>query len=279
MKLSQLALGTFAVLVLAAPSHAQRGGRGGGRGGGGNGFSGFFGCTDPPLQNIPYDGQFTFARIKYNGGPGTCYYRGEPSWAHGYGYPVSGTAESNLMQILSSISGLRPHLNGTNVLAIDDPLLFKYPIAFMVETGYLTLSDKEATALRKYLMKGGFLIIDDSREDFNRGINGWANTAAMMQKVFPDLKIIDMDPKMPVFHSFFEIPSFDIVKQDYDRGPPIFKGIFQNNDPTQRQLVMINFNTDISNFWEFSPTGTRPVDASNEAFKLGVNYFFYGLIR
>lgn len=59
---------------------AQRGG-GGGRGF----FGGAFGCVDPPIHNIPYDGRFTFARLKYNGGPGTCYYRGEPSWAQGYG--------------------------------------------------------------------------------------------------------------------------------------------------------------------------------------------------
>ena len=78
------------------------------------------------------------------------------------------------MKITAEISSLRPHLDATNVVAIDDPQLFKYPVAFLVEAGYLTLNDKETAALRKYLLRGGFLIVDDSREDFQRGRSGWA---------------------------------------------------------------------------------------------------------
>jgi hypothetical protein len=44
-------------------------------------------------------------------------------------------------------------------------------------------------------------------------------------------------------------------------------------------MVMINFNTDISNYWEYSASGFRPIDESNEAYKLGVNYLMYGLIH
>src|ERR1041385_6727643 len=94
---SRLALGALATLASAA--NAQR-----------RGF-GAFGCVDPPTSNIPYDGRFTFARLKYNGGPGNCYYRGEPSWAHGYGYTENGTAESNLLKITTEISTFRPHLD------------------------------------------------------------------------------------------------------------------------------------------------------------------------
>ena len=63
----------------------------------------------------------------------------------------------------------------------------------------------------------------------------------------------------------------------YDQGPPIFRGVFENNDPTKRLMVMINFNTDVSNYWEYSAMGFRPIDESNEAYKLGVNYLFYAL--
>ena len=72
------------------------------------GFGSYFGCVDPPIQNVPYDGRFTFARLKYTGSDGNCYYRGEPSWAHGYGYTENGTAESNLMKIMAEVSSLRP---------------------------------------------------------------------------------------------------------------------------------------------------------------------------
>lgn len=241
------------------------------------GFGGLLGCQNPPINNIPYDGRFTFARLMYTGGPGQCYYRGEPSWAHGYGYTENGTAESNLLKITADISTLRPHVEATNVVAIDDPMLFKYPVAFLVEGGYLTLNEKEVAALRKYLLKGGFLIIDDSREDTRRGKSGWSNLQAMLALVLPGLHPMDMNVSHPIFHSFFDIPSFDIVKQFYDFGPPIFRGVFVDNDPTKRLLVMINFNTDVSNYWEYSANGFRPIDESNEAYKLGVNYLIYAL--
>lgn len=58
---------------------------------------------------------------------------------------------------------------------------------------------------------------------------------------------------------------------------PSFAGIFQGNDPKKRLMVMINFNTDVSNFWEFSAEGLVPIDLSNEGYKLGVNYILYAL--
>jgi hypothetical protein len=257
------------VLALAgsAASQAQRGG--------GN-FGAYFGCPDPPIHNVNYDGHFTFARLKYAGGPGNCYYRGEPSWAHGYGY-ANPPAEMNLMKIATDVTLLRPRMDGTNVVAIDDPALFKYPVAYLVEGGYLTLTPKEVAALHAYLLKGGFLIIDDSRDDPRRGGGGWANLAAMLQEVLPGLHSIDLKPTHPIFHSFFDIASFDVVKQFYDRGPPVFRGVFADNDPTKRLMVMINFNTDISNYWEYSAQGFRPVDESNQAYELGVNYLIYAL--
>jgi hypothetical protein len=263
---SVLALGAGSIVQAQVPT------RGGAR------FGGLSDCPDPPTtKNIPYDGQFTFVRLRYRGGAGSCYYRGEPSWAHGYGYPAKGTADLNLMKIVSEISSMRPHTDATNVIAIDDPELFRYPVAFLVEAGYLTLDEKEVLALRKYLTRGGFLIIDDSREDAERGNSGWANMVAMLQLVLPDLHPIDLDVSHPIFHAFFDIPSFDIVRQFYDPGPPVFRGIFENNDPKQRLLVMINFNTDISNYWEYSALGFMPMEESNEAYELGVNYLFYAL--
>jgi hypothetical protein len=266
------AVACMLAMGVGSVAQAQGGGFGGGR------FGGLTDCTDPPTaKNIPYDGQFTFVRLKYKGGPGNCYYRGEPSWAHGYGYAENGTAESNLMKIVSEISMLRPHLDATNVIAIDDPQLFRYPVAFLVEAGYLTLSDKEVAALRKYLLRGGFLIVDDTREAAGLGGSGMANMVSMLQLVLPDLHPIDLDVSHPIFHAFFDIPSFDIVRQFYDRGPPIFQGIFEDNDPKKRLMVMINFNTDVSNFWEYSASGFMPMEDTNEAYKLGVNYLFYAL--
>ncbi len=64
-----------------------------------------FFSREPEIDNLPYDGRFTFARIKYETGPGGYYYMGLPAWAHGYP-----RAENNLMKILDLMSYLHPHL-------------------------------------------------------------------------------------------------------------------------------------------------------------------------
>ncbi len=223
------------------------------------------------VHNIPYDGKFTFARLRYTTGPGGYYYGGLPSWAHGFPH-----AEVNLTKIVTAVSTLAAHIDASNAIAADDPELFKYPVLFMTEGGFWTMSDKEVLALRAYLQKGGFMIFDDFRDNF-RGGGGWDNFASVMRRILPDGQFVDLDPSQPIFHSFFEINSFSIIPQDYDRGAPILRGIFEDNDPKKRLLAMINFNTDVSNFWEFSATGQMPVSATNEAYKLGVNYLMYGI--
>jgi hypothetical protein len=226
---------------------------------------------EPLVRNIPYDGQFTFARIRYTAGPGGYYYGGVPAWAHGYA-----TAERNLMKILAAISFLRPHVEETNAFALDDPELFKYPVAYMTEAGYWTMTDGEAAAFRAYLQKGGFAIFDDFRGGV-RGGGGWENFAANIHRVLPGGRFVDLKPSDAIFHSFFEIDTFDGIAQYYDLGGPILRGVYEDNDPKRRLLMVVNFNTDVSNFWEFSATGFRPVDESNQAYKLGVNYVMYGL--
>jgi hypothetical protein len=232
----------------------------------------FFRGRDLNPTRVRYDGRFRLARLKFVTGLGGYYYRGLPAWAHGYP-----TAEHNLIQILNEISYLSGHEEESAVLAMDDPELFKYPVAYMVEAGYWRMTDREAAALRAYLQKGGFIIFDDFRDDFFRGGGGWPNFETNMQRVLPGVRFIDLESSHPILHSFFEIESFDIVSQFYDRGRPVFKAIFENNDPSSRMLAVVNFNTDVSNFWEFSGTGFRPVDESNQAYKLGVNYVIYGL--
>jgi len=233
-------------------------------------FFGGEGGREPDIQNVPYDGRFTFARAKYITGPGGWYYRGLPAWAHGY--PM---AEQNLMRIMNELSNFRPHIAEDNVYALDDPELCRYPIVYMTEAGYWAMTDEDAKGLRAYLLKGGFAIFDDFRDDI-RGA-GWEVFEDNMRRVLPEAQILDMDPSHPIFHSFFEINSFDIIPQYYDSGHPILRGIFEDNNPSKRLLAIINFNTDVANFWEFSATGLRPIDESNQAYKLGVNYIIYGL--
>src|SRR5215831_19601880 len=100
-----------------------------------------------PLPNIPYDGRFTFVRVRYVPAPGGFWPGRRPSWIHGY--PLS---EQNLMKIMNEVSLLGAH-EDINTVTLDDPELFKYPIAYIIEVGWWTLSDREATGLRAYLQK------------------------------------------------------------------------------------------------------------------------------
>jgi hypothetical protein len=241
----------------------------------------FFGGSqrEPAIGKLTYDGRFTFARLKYTSGPGGYYYRGLPAWAHGYVPGADGDrAEVNLMKIMNEVTYLNPHLEESAVFSLDDPELFKYPLAYMTEPGFWTMGDEEAAGLRAYLLKGGFIIFDDFRADglFNSG-GGWANFAGNVGRAFPELRLIELDTSAAVFHSFFGIDSFAIIPQSYDRGRPAFFGLFEDNDPSKRMMAIVNYNTDVSDFWEFSATGFRPTNESNEAYELGVNYIMYGI--
>jgi uncharacterized protein DUF4159 len=221
--------------------------------------------------NIPYDGRFTFVRLNYTTAPGGYFYRGEPAWAHGY--PI---AEQNLMAIMNEVSFLGPHVKEINSLRLDDPALFRYPIAYVIEPDWWTMTDNEAHALRDYLQKGGFLIVDDFKGRNFRGGGGWEVFEQNMKRALPQGRFVDLDISHPIFHSFFEIKSLDIP-QAYVNGDPLFRGLFEENDPTKRLQIMVNFNTDISQFWEWSGTGFRSISDTNESYKLGVNYLIYGL--
>jgi hypothetical protein len=226
------------------------------------------------LPNTPYDGRFTFVRVNYETAPGGYWAGGRPSWAHGY--PL---AERNLMKIMNEVSYLGAHDEEINTLALDDPQLARYPVAYIIEVGWWTLTDREAAALRAYILKGGFVIVDDFKMPGWRGIpgGGWEPFAENMKRVLPEARFVEMQASHPIFHAFFEINELDNFPQAYNSGQPIFRGVFEDNDQSKRLQLIVNYNTDISQYWEWSGRGFRPFDQTNEAYKLGVNYLIYGL--
>ena len=114
---------------------------------------------------------------------------------------------------------------------------------------------REAAALRAYMQKGGFVIVDDFKAYGDFGSPGWEVFEANMKRVLPDVRFFDMSATHPIFHSFFEINNLDIVPQAYNAGQPIFRGVYEDNDPSKRLMMIVNYNTDISQFWEWSGTG------------------------
>jgi len=217
---------------------------------------------------VPYDGRFAFVRLRYSLAGQLANFRGfrrEPPWAHDYP-----RADLHLMKILSELTLLRPHLEESAVLTLDDPELHNFPVAYMSEPGYWTLNDQEVAGLRAYLAKGGFLIFDDFRQEH------WYNFEQQMRRVLPAQALVKLDATHPIFHAFFEIDPARFVSP-YGGLTPIFYGVFEDGDPAKRLQVIANYNNDLGEYWEFSDTGWVPVDLSNEAYKFGVNYIVYGM--
>ncbi len=228
-------------------------------------FRGFRDRRPPPAVEVgqaEYDGRFVFTRLRY--GPADLrMMRREPPWAHDFP-----RADFNFMKIMAELTFTRTVLDQSNVRTLDDPGMALFPIAYMSEPGFWTLSDAEAEGFRAYLQKGGFVIFDDFRE------NHRDNLVAQMQRVLPGARLVPLDVSHPIFHSFFEINSLEV--EGY-YGPTEWTGIFEDNDPTRRLLAVANYNHDLGELWEYSDTGYVPVDLSNEAYKFGVNYVMYAM--
>jgi hypothetical protein len=96
--------------------------------------------------------------------------------------------------------------------------------------------------------------------------------------VLPDARLVRLEASHPIFDAFYRIGSLDF-NHPYFRVRSEFYGIFEDNDPAKRLLAIVNYNNDISEYWEWSDSGLFPVDLSNEAYKLGVNYIMYGMTR
>jgi hypothetical protein len=98
-----------------------------------------------------------------------------------------------------------------------------------------------------------------------------------MRKVVPGGRFVELDGTHPVFHSFFEIDEPRNFIPPYGDQPPVFYGMFEDNDPDKRLIAVANYNNDIGEYWEFSDQGYVPIDLSNEAYKFGVNYIVYAM--
>jgi hypothetical protein len=224
----------------------------------------------PPTT--PYDGVFTFVRIKFEPSSGAMggfgWYPGDQRWDHDYP-----RGERHFIKILSELTTLRPRVEASNILTLDDPELFKHPVAYLCEPGSWVPNDKEVEGLRKYLMKGGFFIFDDFQG------NDIINLETQLRRVMPESRMIPIPLQHPIFDAFYRIESFEQYLHPYTQMPTQFLGIFEDNDPAKRLMVAISYNGDLSEYWEFSDSGYFPIDLSNDAYKMGVNYIVYAHTR
>lgn len=220
------------------------------------------------LYQVPYNGKFTFTRLRYGPAGGAGFGWGWSSaWNHDYP-----NADRNMQFILERYTGVDPNTEGSNVLDLEDPRIFEHPILYMSEPGFWRATEEGIANLRAYLLKGGFLIFDDFE------LEQWDNMAAEVGRALPGHRWIEIDESHPIFRSYFRVDDI-YVPHPLVRVIPSYQAIFEGNDPTRRIMVLANHNSDLAEYWEWSPEGVFPVDPTNDAFRLGVNYIVYAMMH
>ena len=219
---------------------------------------------------------WTFVRVRYDTFAG----RGQfgdflnDPWAVDYD-----AADQNLSRRLRSVTAIQ--VNDPIVLTIEDPVLWRYPWLYVVEPGNLRLKDTEVPILREFLRRGGTLTLDD----FHGPIE-FANVEREMRRVFPDRRIVDLDPGHPVFSSFYRIETYPQIPGlgSFFAGRTWEKGGFVATlraivDDDGRAMVLINWNTDMGDGWEWSNAMEYPgyIRYTAEAYRMMINEIVYSL--
>jgi hypothetical protein len=230
-------------------------------------------ASAPQTQMDGIPREFCFARLAYNGFGG--FYGGGRSWR---------TDFPKADQIfLSFIDRLLPNLDAYErefVMQAHNPDVRRFPLLYALEVGRMSLIPAEILGLRNFLLAGGFLIIDDFW-----GTQEWEQFEYQIRQVLPDHEIVDMDITHPIFTTFYQIDEIIQVPNvgQGERGGPTYerdgfipqvKGIYDENG---RLMVIINWNTDLGDAWEWADNPYYPLKYSTYAYEMGVNFIVYAM--
>ena len=267
-------LGGLALLVIASLAYAQQIFVGGG---GRFRFNGRFATLED------FDGSFLYCRGFYRSVRGEA---GGQGWSTDYP-----GADNNFSIRLSELTRVSVKWDPTRqpihvVVRLNDPALNRCPMLFMEDVGTIQFSESEIQGLRDYLLKGGFLWVDDFW-----GSVAWNRWVAELQRVLPggEFPIIEVPLSHPIMHTVYDVTDYLQVSSINfwyrsegsvsERGPDSaqvhFRGI---EDSRKRLMVLMTHNTDVSDTWEregenkeyfslFSPRG----------YAIGVNVVVYAL--
>jgi hypothetical protein len=233
---------------------------------------------------IPPDWQakteWTRARLRY---PGIMRgFRGDLNWT--IDYPRS---DRHLLQGVRRLTRIDTR-SVEQVVDLDGTGdVYNWPTMYAVEVGHWYLPDDQAAQLREFLLRGGFLMVDDFHgSETWQGINEWAVFIAGMSKVFPDRPIVDIPDNDPIFHTIydldhrFQVPGWQwtYTGLTYEKGPTgrpeHWRAIY---DDKGRVMVAICNNMDLGDAWEWSDDPRYPEKWATLAYQIAMNYFVYDL--
>jgi len=213
--------------------------------------------------------EFAFARLVYRGAGEGGWPRWQADWPD---------AEIHFSQGLTRLTRIDVAPEGT-LIDFSSLELFDYPWLYAVEVGALQLSDAEARILREYLLRGGFLLVDDFH-----GLRQWQQFEYAMRQVFPDRQIIDLLNEQELFHVFYDIEEYIQIPGiralmmnrtwEYGGVVPQWRAIL---DDEGVPMVVINFNMDLGDAWEHADDVRYPEKYTASAYRLGINYVVYAM--
>lgn len=213
--------------------------------------------------------EFSFARLQYNSNG----YAEWPRWSADY--PEAEIHFSSGLARLTLVNVSDDYV----LLQMDEEAIFDFPWLYVVEVGFMQLTTAEAAGLREYLLRGGFLMVDDFHGEWE-----WANFESEMVKIFPNRPIVTLSDHNETFHVLYDlskrsqIPGIRALRQNrtWEKGGrfPRWRGVLDDNG---RVMVAINFNQDIGDAWEHSDEPEYPQPLAAEAYRLGINYVIYAM--
>ncbi len=194
---------------------------------------------------------WSFARLKYNGG-GDWY--------------VSPSALPNLIDFCNKNLGtsISPE---EGVVEAGSKDIFNYPFLHMSGHGNVIFNNQEADNLRKYLIGGGFLNINDSygMEKFVR---------PQMKGVFPELEFVELPFSHPIYHQKYEFPQGLPKIHEHDGKPPQGLGLIYNG----RLVCFLSLESDIGDGWEDPEVHKDPPEKRLSALKMGANIVQFAMM-
>lgn len=201
--------------------------------------------------------------------------RGVGSWATDY--PKADEQFLVVLRRLTRVDAFEHH----NAIRFDDPRLRHFPIVYTVEVGAMTMTDAEVKGLRDYLLAGGLLIVDDFW-----GPRQFATFESEMRRVLPEYRVAELPEQHAIRRNVYRIDEVLSVPNIYrarmgldpaecdECRPGRLMGI---SDDRGRLLVLISFNSDLGDAWEWAEQPDYPLPYSNYAFRLGVNWVVFGM--